>query len=79
MIILDTLQFFSMKFHFNPDLMATILSLKDVSSLTGVKIAPETSKEWAIIVSLVDGGILKFKSCEEGIYYYDTTTNNTKT
>ena len=52
---------FPMKFHFNPDLMATILSLKYVSSLRGVNITTDTSKERAITVSLVYGGILKFK------------------
>ena len=35
-------------------------------------------KECAITVSIVDGGIIKFKECEEGIYYYGNETNNTK-
>ena len=50
-----------MKFHFNPDLMAAILSLKYVSSLRGLNITTDTSKEREITVSIVYGGILKFK------------------
>ena len=38
----------------------------------------DTSKQCAITVSIVDGGIIKFKECEEGIYYYGNETNNNK-
>ena len=38
----------------------------------------DTSKQCAITVSIVDGGIIKFKEFEEGIYYYGNETNNTK-
>ena len=66
-----------MQVHLNTDLMANILSLKYMAPLPGVNITMDKSKECVITVSLVDGGILKFKECEEGIHHYDNANNNT--
>ena len=50
-----------MEFHFNPYFMSIIISLKNLSSLTGVNITTDTGKKRATTVSLVDIGILNLK------------------
>ena len=56
-----SLKIFILEVHLNTDLMTNILSLKYTSPLPGVNITMDKSKECVITVSLVDGGILKFK------------------
>ena len=52
----------------NKDSMASILSLNDVSSIPGVHIIVDSSKEIYIIVD--NGKIVKFKECCYGINYH---------
>ena len=73
-----SLKILIMEVHLNNDLMANILYLKYMAPLLGVNITIDKSKDCVITVSLVDGGIIKFKECEEGIHYYDNANNNTK-
>ena len=64
-----------LKVHFNKDFLANVLSFKQVSEIPGVKITTDTSKEDAFTDHLKDGKEMKFK-CNEGLYYYDTNSNN---
>ena len=64
-----------LKVHFNKNSMANVLSFKQVSEIPGAKITTDTSKEDAFTVHLKDGKEMKFK-CSEGLYYYDTNSNN---
>eukprot|EP00957_Ditylum_brightwellii_P029029 2193201-Ditylum_brightwellii.AAC.1 len=66
------LKLFDMKVHFNENTMATVLSLSDVVSLDGVHLTMNTLKERAILVHLSDDKVIKFKECDDGLYYFDT-------
>ena len=64
-----------LKALFNEDSLVNVLSFKQVSEIPGAKITTDTSKEDAFTVHLKDGKEMKFK-CSEGLYYYDTNSNN---
>ena len=74
----STLKLLPMKFHFNKNSMATILSFKEVTDIPGVRITTDTEKERAMTVYLGNGRTLKFKECKYGLYFHDTEneTNN---
>ena len=67
-----------MKFHFNKDSMATILSFKEVANVPVVRITTDTRQGSAMTVSLGNGRTLKFNECESGIYFYDTEKKENK-
>ena len=64
-----------LKVHFNKDSLANVLSFKQVSEISGVKITTDTSKEDVFTIHRSNGMEMKFK-CNEGLYYYDTNSNN---
>ena len=51
----------------------TILSLKDASNITVVCVTMYTIIEIDIILQIDSGTFYKFKQCDDGIYYFDTT------
>ena len=53
-----------MDVHVNEESLATILSLKDVAALPGVRVTMDTEVENAMIVNNVQ--------CSDGLYYFDT-------
>jgi hypothetical protein len=61
--------------HFNDQSMDTILSVKDVANLDSVHITMDTSKEKAMLVHH-QSKVLKFRECDDGLYYYDTAEHN---
>eukprot|EP00957_Ditylum_brightwellii_P049423 3749865-Ditylum_brightwellii.AAC.1 len=66
------LKLFDMKVHFSENTMATVLSLSDVASLDGVHLTMNTLEERTILLHLGDGKVIKFKECDDGLYYFDT-------
>ena len=50
----------------------TILSMKDIANIPGVRIRMDTMLDRAIFVEY-DGKTYKFTECDEGLYYYDVT------
>ena len=62
--------------HFNHNSKANILSFKDVSSIPGVCITMDTKKDDAIVITLKDGKIVKFKPYSNGLFCFDTETVN---
>ncbi len=66
-----TLKLLPMEVHYNASSMATILSLASVDALDGVYITMDTREQKAIMVH-VDGSILVFKMCFDGLFYFDT-------
>eukprot|EP00957_Ditylum_brightwellii_P182548 13905992-Ditylum_brightwellii.AAC.1 len=52
--------------------MATVLSLSDVVSLDCIHLTMNMLEERAILVHLGDGKVIKFKECDDGLYYFDT-------
>ena len=64
-----------LKALFNEDSLVNVLSFKQVSEIPGVKITTDTSKEDTLTVHLKNGKERKFK-CNEGLYYYNTNSNN---
>ena len=67
------------KVHFKKDSMATILSMKSVSKIPGARVTMDTAVNANIIVSLKDGRVLEFMQHQNGLYYFDTNSSNTKT
>ena len=61
--------------QFNKASMANVLSFKQVSEIPAAKVTTHTSKEEAFTICLKNGIEMKFK-CNEGLYYYDTDSNN---
>ena len=68
------LKLFPLCVHFNADSMANILSLKDIASLSDVRIRIDTDQDCAIFVELGDK-MWQFSECRDGLYYYDTAQN----
>lgn len=66
-----TLKLLQMDIHYNASSMATILSLASVDALDGVYITMDTREKKAIMVH-VNGSILVFKMCFDGLFYFDT-------
>ena len=69
----DTTGFFEllgMQIHYNKNSLANVLSFKQVAALDGVKITLDTSVEKAITVH-INGDALKFKECQDGLYFLD--------
>ena len=64
-----------LKVYFNKDSLVNVLSFKQVSEIPGVKITKNKPKKDALTVHLKDENKMKFK-CNEGLYYYDTNSNN---
>ena len=56
--------------------LSTILSLKDVSNISGLRMTMDTSIEKVINVVLSDGTVLKFKEYGLGLYYYDVASTD---
>eukprot|EP00957_Ditylum_brightwellii_P064436 4890262-Ditylum_brightwellii.AAC.1 len=61
-----------MTVHFNESTMTTVLSLSDATSLDEVHLTMNTLEECAILVHFDDGKVIKFKECDDGLYYFDT-------
>ena len=57
--------------HFNPRSLANILSLGDVANIPGARLTMDTEVERAILLH-VNGDIIKFHECKDGLYFYDT-------
>eukprot|EP00957_Ditylum_brightwellii_P080120 6093590-Ditylum_brightwellii.AAC.1 len=66
------LKLFDMKVYFNENTMATVLSLSNVTSPDGVHLTINMLEECAILVYLSDDKVIKFKECDDGLYYFDT-------
>ena len=64
-------KFLPLTVFFNPNSMATILSMRDVANIPGVQICMDTNKERAIFV-FFNGKTIKFQECASGLYFYDT-------
>ena len=64
-----------LKVNVNKDSLANVLSFKQVTEIPDVKITTDTSKEEAFTICLKNRIEMKFK-CNEGLYYYDTNSNN---
>ena len=60
----------------NDNSLATIISLKDVNSITGMRVTMDTSIEKDMHVVLRDGTVLKSKEFVLGLYYYDMASTN---
>ena len=67
-----TLNILPVKVHFNPQSMATILSLAGVDKLPWHYCTMDTRASKAIHVHKPNGDTLVFKPCADGLYYYDT-------
>jgi hypothetical protein len=72
-----TLKFFPFDVFYNPTSVANILALKDVADR--FQITMDTTKERAMLVHVSDDNIIKFSECGDGLYYFDTGSNNTST
>ena len=55
--------------HYNPELHANIISLKDVSLISVACVTMDTSQERAIDVHLSNDNIMNTKECSEGLYF----------
>jgi len=72
------LKFFSISVYFDENSMATILSLKDIANIPGMRITMDTSVEKAINVKF-KSAVFKFVECSDSLYYYDVVdAKNTK-
>ena len=60
-----------MSVHVNENSLATILFLKYVNDILGVRVTMDKSIEKAENVILSDGTVFNFKECGLGLYYYD--------
>ena len=60
----------------NENCLETILSLKDVNNIPGVRVTMDTSIEKATNVILRDGTVFRFNSFGWGLYYYDISSTN---
>ena len=70
------LKLFPLVVHYNPNSIATILSIKDVASLPGCYMTMDTRQAREIVVSFEDGKpSYTFKECADGLYYYDTSND----
>ena len=67
-----------MEVHYNEGSIANVLSLKDITNIPGVHVTMDTLKEKAMLVHLLEGKKKKFRECDEGLYFYDTSSNNNK-
>lgn len=67
------LKLFPFEAYYNPDSIANILSMSEVSSRYRITMDSDSSS--SIQVHLRDGRIVEFKSCGTGLYYYDTNPN----
>lgn len=65
------LKLLPIKMAMNPTSMANIVSMKDVTSLQGVKVVMDSTVERAIFVHYNEQ-VLKFQECHDGLYFYDT-------
>ena len=59
--------------------MATILSLKTISNIPGARLHLDTAANKNITLTLKDGTVLIFKQHQNGLYFYDTNVELTKT
>ena len=64
------LKFLPMEVHFNPDSLANILSINNISSIPVVHIIMDLRKKRVIIVEY-QNQMIKFLECRDGLYYYD--------
>ena len=62
--------------HVNYNSLATILSLKYVNKIIGVRVTMDTSIEKAMHVILSDVTVFKFKEYGSGLYYYDMASTD---
>eukprot|EP00957_Ditylum_brightwellii_P034064 2580467-Ditylum_brightwellii.AAC.1 len=63
-----------MTVHFNENTTTTVLSLSDIASIDGVHLTMNTLEEHGILVHFDDSKVIKFKECDDGLYYFDTAT-----
>ena len=66
------LKLLPLKVHFNELSMATIILLASVLDLKGYYATMDSREELAILVYKPNGQVLKFKQCNNGLYYFDT-------
>ena len=57
------LRFLPLRMHVNKNYLSTILSLKDVKNISGVRVTMYKLIEKAINMILSDGTVFKFKEC----------------
>ena len=62
--------FLPLNVHVNENYLATILSLKYVNKIPGLRVTMDTLVDKAMNVILGDGAALKFKDCGSGLYSY---------
>mgnify|MGYP003321786822 CR=1 FL=1 len=62
--------------HFKEDLLANILSLRNIANMPGVKLTTDSTKERAIQVTLSSGAILKFEECPDSLYHLDASNQS---
>ena len=60
----------------NNNYTATILSLKYVNNIPGVRMNMDKSTEKAMNIIMSDRTVLKFNLCVSGLYYYDMASND---
>ena len=60
----------------NESSIVNVLSLKDVTNIPGVHVTMDTLKEKAMLLHLPEAKKMKFSKCDEGLYFYDTSSNN---
>ena len=70
------LKLLPLEVHYNVDSLATILSFKKVAGLPGVHVYYDNHVNDVFFLQLPNQFILKFKACEQGLYYLDTTNLN---
>ena len=66
------LKLLPMNVHFNSNSIANILSLSDIANLEGARLTMDSSVERAINLH-VDGDVIQFKECSDGLYYFDAS------
>ena len=63
------------KVHFNPDLLANILSMSDVANLPGACVTMDSSMERAILLHY-NGEVIRFNECADGLYAWIPEVNS---
>ena len=62
--------------HVNNNYLATIISLKYVTNMSGVCVTMDILIEKAVNVVMRDGTVFKFKKCGLVLYYYDMASTD---
>ena len=70
----DTMDWFSLKVFYNPDSIAKILALVDVT--IQFRFTMDTNKEPSMFVHTGPYSVLNFYQCRKVFYYFDTSAPN---